>query len=343
MRRIGILTGGGDAPGLNAVIRAVVCKTKEKDIEVFGLLEGWKGAITGEGFVLNEQNVEDIHMLGGTIIRSSRTNVYKVEDGPEKVRQTMNKLGLECIIAVGGDDTIGVANKLQKEGMNMVAVPKTIDNDLSATDSTFGFDTAVSIATDAIEGLHTTAKSHSRILVVETMGRYTGWIAITAGMAAGAHYIAIPEFPVTVDDIVKVIKERQNKGKNYSIVVVSEGCKFSDMSKGRVESTDSFGHIRLDKQEIGPSLAEQLEARTGQEARAVVLGHTQRGGAPTAFDRVLGTKFGLRAAELVIDKNYGNMVALKGNDVVAVKIGEALVDLKKVDSQLYDFARTFFG
>lgn len=343
MRRIGFLTGGGDAPGLNAVIRAVVRKVKENDIEVFGLLQGWKGALTGEGFILKEEDVEDIHTLGGTIIQSSRTNVYKTEDGPAKVRETMNRLGLECIVAIGGDDTIGVANKLQKDGMNMVAVPKTIDNDLSATDSTFGFDTAVNIAADAIDRLHTTAKSHSRILVVETMGRYTGWIALTAGMASGAHYIAIPEFPVTVDDIVKTINERKAKGKKYSIVVVSEGCKFSDLPEETAQSTDSFGHVRLVKREIGPKLAEELEARIGMEARAVVLGHLQRGGTPTAFDRVLGTKFGLRAAELVIAQKYGYMVALKGNNVIPVQMEEAVATLKKVDEELYNFSGTFFG
>lgn len=342
MRRVGILTGGGDAPGLNAVIRAVVRNLSEHNIEVFGLFKGWQGALTGEGIILKDEDVEDIHSLGGTIIESSRTNIYKIEGGPQKVRQTMNKLGLECIVAVGGDDTLGVANKLQKEGLNMVAVPKTIDNDLSCTDYTFGFDTAINISMEAIDRLHTTAKSHSRNMVVELMGRHTGWIAIAAGIASGAHYIAIPEFPSTVADIVKVIEGRKKRGKNYSMIIIAEGCKFEDLPEESVTSTDSFGNVALAKREIGPRLAEELEKRTGMEARCVVLGHLQRGGTPTTFDRVLGTRLGAKAAELVAAQKYGYMVSLQGTAVVPVELDKAVTVRKMVDEELYNVAKKFF-
>ncbi len=341
MRRIGILTGGGDCPGLNAVIRGVVQKCLMHDIEVFGLQKGWMGALTGEGESLSFDEVEDIHTLGGTILGSSRTNVMKVDNGPEKVRETMKRLDLEGIVAVGGDDTLGVANKLQKMGMNMIGVPKTIDNDLSCTDYTFGFDTASNIAAEAIDRLHTTAKSHSRCIVVEVMGRHTGWIAITAGMASGAHIILIPEFPKSIDEVISTIEDRRRRGKNYSIVCVAEGFELEDTKHDNVEK-DAFGNARLEKKEIGHKLAKMIEEKTGMETRAVVLGHLQRGGSPSSFDRVLGTKMGVKAAELVVENRYGNMVALQGNKVVPVELDKAVNEQKKVDDEFYRFASYFF-
>jgi 6-phosphofructokinase 1 len=341
LRRIGILTGGGDCPGLNAVIRGVVQKCLMHEVEVFGLKKGWLGALTGEGGLLTFDDVEDIHTLGGTILESSRTNVLKVENGIEKVQETMKRLGLEGIVAVGGDDTLGVANKLQQMGMNMIGVPKTIDNDLSSTDYTFGFDTAANIAAEAIDRLHTTAKSHSRCIVVEVMGRHTGWIAITAGMASGAHMILIPEFPKTIDEIVTVIEDRRKRGKNYSIICVAEGFQLEGLDHSHIEK-DSFGNVCLQKKEIGHTLAEFIEEKTGMETRAVVLGHLQRGGTPSAFDRVLGTKMGLKAAEFVVDNEYGNMVALQGTKVVPVELEKALMAQKKVDEEFYRYASYFF-
>lgn len=341
MRRIGILTGGGDCPGLNAVIRGVVQKCLMHEIEVFGLKKGWMGALTGEGESLSFDEVEDIHTLGGTILGSSRTNIMKVENGPEKVKETMGRLDLEGIIAVGGDDTLGVANKLQKMGMNMIGVPKTIDNDLSSTDYTFGFDTASNIAAEAIDRLHTTAKSHSRCIVVEVMGRHTGWIAITAGMASGAHAILIPEFPKTIDEVIGIVEDRRRRGKDYSIICVAEGFELEEMAAENVEK-DAFGNVRLEKKEIGHTLAKLIENKTGMETRAVVLGHLQRGGSPSAFDRVLGTKMGVKAAELVVENRYGYMVALQGTGIVPVELEKAVTVQKRVDEEFYRFASYFF-
>ena len=342
MRKIGILTGGGDCPGLNAVIRGVVQKCLLHDIQVFGFRKGWLGALSGDGNDLTLDMVEDIQTLGGTILESSRTNIMKIENGPEKVRKVMEQLGLEGIIAVGGDDTLGVANKLQKMGMNMIGVPKTIDNDLSCTDYTFGFDTATNIAADAIDRLHTTAKSHSRCFVVEVMGRHTGWIAIQAGMAAGAHMILIPEFPKTIEEVVEKVMERKNRGKNYCIICVAEGFELAGTDHSNIE-TDEFGNARLEKKEIGPSIAKLIEEKTGINTRATVLGHLIRGGTPTAFDRVLGTKLGVKAAELVIANAYGCMVALQGNAIVPVDLDMAVTTQKRVDAEFYQHAGYFFG
>lgn len=340
MRKIGILTGGGDCPGLNAVIRGVVQKCLMHNIEVIGLRKGWKGALTGDSVPLSLNDVEDILSLGGTILQSSRTNILKEENGPEKVREVMKKLGLEGIVAVGGDDTLGVANKLQKMGMNMIGVPKTIDNDLSCTDYTFGFDTATNTAAEAIDRLHTTAKSHSRCFVVEVMGRNTGWIAIQAGMAAGAHIILIPEFPKSIDEVVAIIDERRKKHKNYCIICVAEGFELTGMDPGEIEK-DDFGNIRLDKKEIGPRLAKLIEERTGMNTRATVLGHIIRGGSPTAFDRILGTKLGVKAAELVVQEKYGYMVALHATEIIAVELDKALSKQKRVDAEYYNTATLF--
>jgi 6-phosphofructokinase 1 len=340
MRKIGILTGGGDCPGLNAVIRGVVQKCLMHNIEVIGLKKGWKGALTGDSVPLTLNDVEDILSLGGTILQSSRTNILKEENGPEKVREVMKRLGLEGIVAVGGDDTLGVANKLQKMGMNMIGVPKTIDNDLSCTDYTFGFDTATNTAAEAIDRLHTTAKSHSRCFVVEVMGRNTGWIAIQAGMAAGAHIILIPEFPKSIDEVVAMIEERRKKHRNYCIICVAEGFELTGVDPGQIEK-DDFGNIRLDKKVIGPRLAKLIEERTGMNTRATVLGHIIRGGSPTAYDRVLGTKLGVKAAELVVQEKYGYMVALHATEIIAVELEKALAKQKRVDAEYYNTATLF--
>ena len=339
MRKIGILTGGGDCPGLNAVIRGVVEQCTKAGIEVYGLAQGWKGAITGEGKWLTPDDVEGIQTQGGTILKSSRTNVMKIENGPEKVRATMEKLGLEGIVAVGGDDTLGVANKLTQMGMNMIGVPKTIDNDLSCTDYTFGFDTSANVAMELIDRLHTTAASHNRCFVVEIMGRHTGWIAIQAGLAADAHLILIPEFPKTIDEICDVLIKRRDRGCGYSIVAVAEGFEIGG-SEEEIE-LDAFGNRLLVKKEIGKTLAEMIEKRTGLETRSVVLGHTVRGGAPSAFDRILGTKMGIKAGELVVNSSYGNMVALSGTEIIVADLNKAVTERKLVDKAFYDIAELY--
>ncbi len=335
MRKIGILTGGGDAPGLNAVIRGVVEKCVANDIEVFGLKAGWRGAITGEGRPLTLEDVDGIQMVGGTILNSSRTNVMKEENGPQRVKETMEKLGLEGIVAIGGDDTLGVANKLTKMGMPMVGVPKTIDNDLSCTDFTFGFDTSANITMDCLEKLHTTAKSHMRIMVVEIMGRHTGWIAFQGGLAGNAHMVLIPEFPKTVDEIVSVIEKRKAAGKEYTVIAVAEGFCLEGMSESDLPK-DNFGNVDMTKKAMGETLARVLQDRTGQESRHVVLGHVQRGGAPSAFDRILGLRLGIKAGELVINKDYGNMVALRGTNIEKADLDKAVSERKEVSKELYD-------
>lgn len=341
MRRIGILTGGGDAPGLNAVIRGVAEKCMSADIDVFGLKAGWRGAIDGEGKLLTYDDLDAIQTKGGTILNSSRTNVMKIENGPEKVRETMNKLGLEGIVAIGGDDTLGVANKLTKMGMPMIGVPKTIDNDLSCTDFTFGFDTAANITMEALDRLHTTAEAHMRVMVVEIMGRHTGWIAVQAGLAADAHIILIPEFPKSLDYICDLVKKRLADGKEYTLIAVAEGFELEGFDSSAL-SRDAFGNVDMTQKAIGETLAKLIQEKTGQEARYVVLGHLQRGGAPSAFDRVLGTRLGQKAGELVIEKKYGNMVALSGTDIVVADLDKAVNERKEVSKELYECCELYF-
>jgi phosphofructokinase-like protein len=347
--RVAVLTGGGDCPGLNAVIRAVVRRTMGKyGGEVVGFRYGWAGVIDNKQMKLGLEQVSGILPRGGTILGTSRTNPYKVEGGFEAIRETAEREKLDGLIAVGGEDTLGVANKLYKEGLPVVGVPKTIDNDINGTDFTFGFDTAVSIATEAIDRLHTTAESHNRVVVVEVMGRHTGWIAVKAGIAGGADLILIPEIPFELQDVCDIIKQRHARGKNFSIVVVAEGAKFpEDGSKGEGElvlqqgTTDAFGHVRLGG--IGNKLAKTIEKETGFETRVTVLGYTQRGGTPTAFDRVLGTRFGVLAADLVHAREFGKMVSLHGDKVIPIEMSHATERIKLVDSELYEVARTFFG
>jgi len=343
MRKIGILTGGGDCPGLNPVIRAVVRKGINEGYEIIGIKNGWKGMVENDSVVLNINAVSGILPKGGTILGTSRTNPYNNAGDLDKVKDNFKKMGLDALIAVGGEDTLGVADKLTKDGIpNIVGVPKTIDNDLSATDYSFGFDTAVNVATECIDRLHTTAESHHRIIVAEVMGRHAGWIAIESGIAGGADVILIPEIPIDIEEVCSIIKKRHARGKTFSIVVVAEGAQFKEGSFVTQEQRlDAFGHIRLGG--IGELLAQEIEKRTGYETRVSVLGHIQRGGSPTAFDRVLGTKFGVKAVELVKNKKFGRMVALSGTKIIDVPIQDAVKALKTVDSELYDIAKVFFG
>ena len=341
---VGILTGGGDCPGLNAVIRAIVRKgIAAYGCEMIGILEGWKGMLEGMSRPLTLDAVSGILPRGGTILGSSRTNPYQDRaDGGARIRDGMEKMGIDALIAIGGDDTLGVAHRLTEQGIKVVGVPKTIDNDLDGTDQTFGFDTAINIVMEAIDRLHTTAESHNRVMVVEVMGRHAGWIAVESGIAGGADVILIPEVPFDLDDVCDTIRKRHARGKTFSIVVVAEGAKLEDDSMVlQSGERDAFGHVRLGG--IGNLLSDEIERRTGYESRATVLGHIQRGGSPSAYDRVLGTRFGIAAIDLIDEGNFGKMVALRGQNIVAIDLKEAVSKLRTVDMGLYDIAKVFFG
>jgi ATP-dependent phosphofructokinase / diphosphate-dependent phosphofructokinase len=345
--RAGILTGGGDCPGLNAVIRATTRRLLDTGWEVVGVREGWRGLVDGKLEPLGAREISGILPRGGTIIGTSRTNPYKLEGGVEKVLATFEANEFDALVAIGGEDTLGVAARLNEEhDLRVVGVPKTIDNDLSGTDYTFGFDTAVFVCTEAIDRLHTTAESHNRVMVVEVMGRHTGWIAVVSGIAGGADVILIPEHPLTVEDACTEITRRHTKGKDFSIVVVSEGYEltFASGEKKQVAqeaATDEFGHIRLGG--VGAALAIEIEERTGFETRVTVLGHVQRGGTPTPHDRVLATRFGLKAAGLVLAGSWGRMAALRGDEIVDVSLKDATAELKTVPPEWYEVAKAFFG
>ena len=349
--RVGMLTGGGDCPGLNAVIRAVVRRTIGKyGGHVVGFRYGWAGVIDNNSVELGVTEVSGILPRGGTILGTSRTNPYKVEGGLAAIMETFETQSLDGFVAVGGEDTLGVAHRLYTdEKLPIVGVPKTIDNDISGTDYTFGFDTAVHIATEAIDRLHTTAESHNRVVVVEVMGRHTGWIAVKAGIAGGADLIVIPEIQTTLAEICEVITKRHERGKNFSIVVVAEGAEYPRDAPDAVEGgivkqeapTDAFGHVRLGG--IGNRLATAIERETGYETRVTVLGYIQRGGTPTAFDRVLGTRFGVLAADLIQRGEFGKLVSVHGDRVIPIELSHATESVKRVDSQLIEVARTFFG
>jgi 6-phosphofructokinase 1 len=343
MSRVGILTGGGDCPGLNAVIRGAVRKASQNNITVVGIKDGWKGLVQNIAGDITWDSVADILPKGGTVLGTSRTNPYKKPEDIAKVIENYKKMRLDALIAIGGEDTLGVANKLNKEGkeINVVGIPKTIDNDLNATDFTFGFNTAVEIATEAIDRLHTTAESHHRVMVVEIMGRHAGWITLYSGMAGSANLILIPEIKMDINEICASLERRKAAGKAYSIVAVSEGATFKEgQFRTQEKELDSFGHVRLGG--IGEMLAGEIEKRTKIETRYCVLGHIQRGGSPSSFDRVLSTRFGVKAMELVLEKKFGFMVSLRGTDVVAVPIQEGVGTLKTADMKLYDVAKTFF-
>jgi phosphofructokinase-like protein len=340
--RIGVLTGGGDCPGLNAVIRAVVRKgVQQYGHDFVGFRDGWRGPIEGKTTTLGVNEVRGILPRGGTILRSSRTNPFKVDGGVERLRANLAELGVDALIAIGGEDTLGVARRLTDLGTPVVGVPKTIDNDLNATDFTFGFDTAVNIASEAIDRLHTTAESHHRCVVVEVMGRHTGWIALHSGLSGGANVILVPERRFSVADVVRHVESRFEI--DYSpIVVVAEGAQPAEGEMvTQTSELDAFGHVRLGG--IGQWLSDQIEKDTGKESRVVVLGHVQRGGTPTAFDRVLATRFGLHAIDAVHEGDYGKMVALRGTDIVRVPLAEATEELKTVPDDRLAEAEIFFG
>ena len=345
--RAGILTGGGDCPGLNAVIRAVARRLQTEGWDVLAVREGWRGLVEGMLEPLGPREISGILPRGGTIIGTSRTNPYKREGGVDAVLETFRNERLDALVAIGGEDTLGVAARLHEEhDFPVVGVPKTIDNDLSGTDYTFGFDTAVYIATEAIDRLHTTAESHNRVMVVEVMGRHTGWIAIVSGIAGGADVILIPEHPITVEEACDDIRRRHDKGKDFSIVVVSEGYELTYASGEKRSVTqqaelDAFGHVRLGG--VGAELAQDIQERTGYETRVTVLGHVQRGGSPTPHDRVLATRYGLKAAELVLAGTWGRMAALRGDEILDVSLQEATAELKTVPAHWYETARVFFG
>jgi 6-phosphofructokinase 1 len=346
--RIGVLTGGGDCPGLNAVIRAVVRVSTDRGHEMVAVREGWKGLTDGLFAPLGRREVSGILPRGGTILGTTRTNPYKVEGGVEAVLRHFAEQRLDALVAVGGEDTLGVAHSLHHEhDLPVVGVPKTIDNDLSGTDYTFGFDTAMTIAAEAIDRLHTTAESHNRVMVVEVMGRHTGWIAVMSGIAGGADVILIPEQPITVEEACADLARRHEGGKDFSIVVVSEGYQLTYESgeqhlvAGAARGSDQFGHVVLGG--VGDALARDIEERTGFETRVTVLGHVQRGGSPTPRDRVLATRFGLKAADLAHERRFGRMAALHGDTITDVSLEEATRELKTVPAHWYEVARAFFG
>lgn len=345
--KIGVLTGGGDCPGLNAVIRAVIRKADKFGYRVIGLNNGWKGLLDLSYKDLHPAMASGILHVGGTILGTSRTNPYKREGGVETVVKNASRLELGAIVAIGGEDTLGVAKKLCDEGLNIVGVPKTIDNDLSGTDYTFGFDTAVTIATEAIDRLHSTAESHNRIMVVEVMGRNTGWIATYAGLAGGADAILIPEKPFDLDEVCELLMKRHMRGKKFSIIVVAEGAKIAakagDEASLVTQETrvDEFGHVRLGG--IAQVIATEIEKKTGFETRFVVLGHIQRGGSPTPHDRVLATRFGIFATEMVKKGEFGKMAALSGDRIIAVALEEAVNRTKTVNMEIFRIAEEFFG
>jgi phosphofructokinase-like protein len=341
--RVGVLTGGGDCPGLNAVIRAVVRKGEAHyGDELVGFTDGWRGVIKGTSMPLDIERCRGILPRGGTILGTSRTNPYKVDGGVDQAKATLQQQRVDALVAIGGEDTLGVAHKLSGEGVSVVGVPKTIDNDLSATEVTFGFHTAVQIATEAIDRLHTTAESHDRVIVCEVMGRHAGWIATYAGIAGGAAEILVPEEPFDIDRVCDDLKRRHEKGRFASIVVVAEGAVPAEGTMAVQSSeVDQFGHVRLGG--IGNLLAEEIEKRTGFESRVTILGHIQRGGTPTAFDRVLATRFGVAAIDAVHDGAFGQMVALRADKIVRVPLAEAVSELKTVDPELlHGVALVFF-
>jgi phosphofructokinase-like protein len=340
--KVGVLTGGGDCPGLNAVIRAVGRRSFQRGHEVVGVRDGWRGLVEDELEPLGPREISGILPRGGTILGTTRTNPYKLDGGVDRVLETFERSGLDALVAIGGEDTLGVATRLFEERrFPVVGVPKTIDNDLSGTDYTFGFDTAVFIATEAIDRLHTTAESHNRVMVVEVMGRNTGWIAVMSGMAGGADVILIPEQPISIDEACDDIRRRHERGKDFSIVVVSEGYELEGLADEGEQ--DQFGHVRLSQRGVGDALAREIEERTGFETRVTVLGHVQRGGSPTPRDRVLATRFGLKAADLAHEGTFGRMASLQGDRVVDVALQDATAELKTVPPEWYDVARAFFG
>ncbi|UCE15569.1 MAG: 6-phosphofructokinase [Candidatus Bathyarchaeota archaeon] len=341
--KVGILSGGGDAPGINAVIRAVVRKgIRNYGYELVGIRDGWQGLIEGNFISLDLEAISGLLSRGGSILGTSRTNPFKHERGIQKILKNVEQKSLSGVVVIGGEDTLGVAYKLYEKGLPCVGVPKTIDNDLAGTDYTFGFNTAVHIATETLDRLHTTAEAHHRVMILEVMGRYTGWIALEAGIAGGASIILIPEKPFDIDEVCGYIKQRQNRGKIFSLIIVAEGARPKGCTEIRYSSgVDEFGHPRLGG--VGYYIGKEIEKRMDIETRVVVLGHLQRGGSPTAFDRILATRYGIAAIDLVHKGQFGHMVALQGNKIVSVQLKDVVKKRKTVDLRLYERAKVFFG
>jgi 6-phosphofructokinase 1 len=345
MMRIGVLTGGGDVPGLNAAIRAVARRAFDYGWEVYGIYDGWRGLRDGLITRLDRKDVSGILHRGGTILGSSRTNLAKKAEDMDLAIQVAKEFKLDAIVAIGGDDTLGVGSELTKRGVPTIGIPKTMDNDVPGTDYCIGFNTAVATVADALDKLHSTAESHHRVIVVEVMGRYTGWVAIMGGLAGGADYIAIPEKAASIADICKHIQRRWEMGKKFSIVVVAEAAKIAEIVSSDEEAAarqDDFGHVRLDMRGLGPTVAEEIEKRTGFETRFVVLGHLQRGGPPTVFDRVLATRMGVYAVDLIKKGKFARMVALQGNTITDVDLQEIAHKRREVDKELVDLAAIFY-
>lgn len=339
--KIAVLTGGGDAPGLNAAIRAITRRALEGNHEVIGVRKGWLGLLEGDTFPLTRDSVSGILPRGGTILGTSRTNPLKTEDGEVRLLETIKYLGIEAVIAIGGDDTLGVALKLFQKGVKVVGIPKTMDNDVPGTDYTIGFDTAVNIVMDACDRLHTTAEAHHRVMIVEVMGRDAGWVAGVGGLSGGADVILVPEVPFTIEGVCEIVRRRHARGRTFSIVVVAEGVRPTDFGMQITQDArvDEFGHVRLGG--IGALLAREVEARTGYETRVTVLGHLQRGGSPTVFDRILATRYGVAAVEAVEAGHFGVMVALRGTKITTVRLEEALAGTSPLDPELFRLTRLF--
>lgn len=343
MFRIGVLTGGGDCPGLNAVIQGVVVRALQYGYEVYGIEDGYKGLLYGKARKLSLEDVEDIYWLGGTILGTSRKNPAKSEEELKTVVENVKKLGLNALITIGGDDTLGAAKKLYDRGVPVVGVPKTIDNDIPLTDYSIGFWTAIETIADALHKLHTTARSHKRVMIAEIMGRYAGWLTLMGGIAGGAHIILIPEKPVDLDEVCRIIKERKERGEPYTLIAVAEGVAIPTTGELVAASTekDEFGHIRLGG--VSKILEDEIKKRTGEEVRSVVLGHIQRGGIPSAYDRVLGIRLGFKSVDLVKEEKFGYVVVVRGMDIIPVKIDEVVGTIRKVPPELHEYANVFTG
>lgn len=340
---VGVLTGGGDCPGLNAVIQGIVVRAAQYGYEVYGVEDGYKGLLYGKVKKLAFKDVGDIYWLGGTILGTSRKNPTKSEEELRSVLENIKRLGLDALITIGGDDTLGAAKKLYEGGVPVVGVPKTIDNDIPLTDYSIGFWTAIETIADALHKLHTTAKSHKRVMIAEIMGRYAGWLTLMGGLAGGAHIILIPEMPVDIEEVCRIVKERKERGESYTLIAVAEGVTLPTTGELVAVSTDKdeFGHIRLGG--ISKILEDEIKKRTGEEVRSVVLGHIQRGGIPSAYDRVLGIRLGFKAVDLVREKMFGYVVVVRGTDIVPVKIDEVVGTTRKVPAELYEYAKAFTG
>jgi len=339
--KVAVLTGGGDAPGLNAAIRAVARAGWSAGFEIVGVRNGWYGLVEDQLLPLTQETISGILPRGGTILGTSRFNPFKSEGGTDKMLDTIHRHDIDALVAIGGDDTLGVALKLAKLGVNVVGIPKTMDNDIPGTDFTIGFDTAVNVVMEACDRLHPTAEAHHRVMVVEVMGRDAGWVAAVGGLAGGADIILVPEIPFTIDEVCERVKARHARGRTFSILVVSEGAKVAELGTQIVQEArvDAFGHVRLGG--VGNVLAREIEARTGYECRVTVLGHLQRGGAPTVFDRVLATRYGVAAISLIVQGQFGQMVALRGNTIMAVPLQDALQGTNAVSRELYEMVNLF--